>query len=108
MLGNADVFFLMIEVNGERGGYIRLDRFNGENATFEISVTVYPKLYGRGIGSIALSLARRLQPAAMFDAEILPENIASRALFTKAGYRQVGKTRYQQGPSQSVAREPAT
>jgi UDP-2,4-diacetamido-2,4,6-trideoxy-beta-L-altropyranose hydrolase len=95
-LTNSDVFFLMIEVDGELGGYVRLDRLKSENATFEISVAVSPRLYGRGIGLVALSLVRRLQPAAEFDAEILPENAASRALFTRAGYRQVSDSRYRQ------------
>lgn len=93
------VLLLVIEAEGERGGYVRLDRLDSESAAFEISVAVCPKLHGRGLGSAALLLARRLQPDAVFDAEILPENFASRALFTRAGFRQMGEGRYQQRPA---------
>ena len=106
VLANPDVFFLLIEVDGERAGYVRLDRLKSENAAFEISVAVCPRLYGRGIGSAALSLARRLQPSAPFDAEILPENTASRLLFGKAGYQQVSETQFRQEPSHIAAGMP--
>jgi UDP-2,4-diacetamido-2,4,6-trideoxy-beta-L-altropyranose hydrolase len=99
ILADPDVFLLVIEVDGEQAGYVRLDRRKGEKAKFEISVAVCPKAHGRGVGSVALSLARRLQPGAVFDAEILPENIASRALFTRAGFHQVSENRYQQQSS---------
>ncbi len=95
-LANSDVILLVIEVDGTRGGFVRLDRLRGdtENIVFEISVAVCPRLHKRGVGSAALSLARRLLPAAVFDAEILPENAASQRLFARAGFRQVGVTRY--------------
>jgi UDP-2,4-diacetamido-2,4,6-trideoxy-beta-L-altropyranose hydrolase len=95
-LSDADKFLLLIEVGGERAGSIRLDRLNGKGPAFEISIAVCPHFHGRGIGSVALSLARRLLPAAAFDAEVLPENVASRALFARAGFRKVSATRYRQ------------
>lgn len=97
-LADAAIFLLLIEVNGERAGLVRLDRLKSEreNAAFEISVVVCPRLHGRGIASAALSLARRLQPVAVFDAEILPENAASQRLFARANFRKVSATCYRQ------------
>jgi UDP-2,4-diacetamido-2,4,6-trideoxy-beta-L-altropyranose hydrolase len=104
-LADADVFLLIIEVDGKYAGSMRLDRLKNEraNPVFAISIAVCPKLHRCGIGSVALSLARRLQPAAVFDAEILPENIASQALFARAGFRRVGATRYRQQLVRSVS-----
>lgn len=98
MLADQKVTFLVIEANCERAGYIRLDRLENQSKVFEISVAVCPNLHGRGIGSAALLLARRLRPGAVFDAEIRPENVVSQALFARAGFRQVGEGRYQQWP----------
>jgi len=39
-----------------------------------------------GIGRIALDFSRDLMPNAVFVAEVLPNNQASRALFQSAGY----------------------
>lgn len=102
MLANPEVYLLIIEVDGEDTGCIRLDRVkNGlANAVFEISIAVCPNVHGRGIGSVALSLARRLQQNAVFEAEILPGNIASQRLFAAAGFRQVDATRYRQQSAQ--------
>ncbi len=95
------VLLCVIDVDGENAGTVRLDRRFGNHAdpTFEVSIAVCPTLYGRGIGSAALALARRLHPLAVLDAEILAENIASKSLFTRAGYSQVDATRYRQQPS---------
>ncbi len=95
-LFDQNVFLLVIEVDGERSGFLRLDRLNSENLSFEISIAVCPMLHGRGVGSNALDLVRRLQPAAAFEAEISLANIASQKLFERAGYKNVGATRYRQ------------
>jgi UDP-2,4-diacetamido-2,4,6-trideoxy-beta-L-altropyranose hydrolase len=95
-LADANRFLLVVEAEGERAGSLRLDRLDIKNAAFEVSIAICPNFHGRGIGSAALSLARRLQPGAVFDAEILPDNVASRTLFLRAGFRKVGETRYRQ------------
>lgn len=97
-LADPGTFFLVIEIDAGPVGFVRLDRLNSDlaDANFEVSVAVCPKFHGRGIGSAALVLARRLNPAAVFDAEILPDNTASQALFVHAGYQRVGATRYRQ------------
>jgi L-amino acid N-acyltransferase YncA len=98
-LADQSAMLLVIEVNCERAGYIRLDRLSRPGVVCEISIAVCPNLHGRGIGSVALLLARRLQPSAIFDAKIQPENTASQALFARAGFRQVGERHYRQWPA---------
>jgi UDP-2,4-diacetamido-2,4,6-trideoxy-beta-L-altropyranose hydrolase len=97
-LADQNVMLLVIEANYERAGYIRLDRLKCASAVCEISIAVRPDLHGRGVGSAALLLARRLQPGAIFDAEVQPENAASQALFIRAGFLQVREGRYRQRP----------
>jgi UDP-2,4-diacetamido-2,4,6-trideoxy-beta-L-altropyranose hydrolase len=74
----------VIVCDGEAVGTLRLDRL--DSRSYEISIVVSTSFYGRGIGLAALMLARRLVPEALLKAEILPGNIRSEALFTKAGY----------------------
>jgi len=98
-LADQNVLFLVIEADRDRAGYVRLDKLHGKEAAFEISLAVRPQFYRHGVASAALKLARRVQPAAVFDAEILPDNIASKALFTRAGFRHVNGNHYQQVPA---------
>jgi UDP-2,4-diacetamido-2,4,6-trideoxy-beta-L-altropyranose hydrolase len=97
-IAHPDTCLCIVEVEGASAGTIRLDRHSDcqENAIFEVSVALEPRFYGRGIASAALSLARRLRPTALLYADILPENFRSKALFQRAGYSQVGITRYRQ------------
>jgi UDP-2,4-diacetamido-2,4,6-trideoxy-beta-L-altropyranose hydrolase len=99
-LADSDRLLSVIEADGNRAGMIRLDRLKKEPAgvVFEISIAVCPPLHGRGIATTALALARRLQPRAVFEAEVLAGNLASQALFRKAGFRQVSPTRFRQWP----------
>jgi UDP-2,4-diacetamido-2,4,6-trideoxy-beta-L-altropyranose hydrolase len=96
IFADQDVFLLLIEANGERVGSLRLDRLKSDDPSFEISIAVCPTRHARGIASGALSLARRLEPAAVFEAEISPANVASQKLFERAGFRSVGAARYRQ------------
>jgi RimJ/RimL family protein N-acetyltransferase len=45
-----------------------------------------------------LELAARVAPGRILEAEILPGNDASLALFERAGYRQVEKTLFKRVP----------
>jgi len=78
----------VIVYDGEAVGTLRLDRL--DSLAYEISIVVSTSFYGRGVGLAALELARRLVPEAHLKAEILPGNIRSEALFTKAGYLPKG------------------
>jgi UDP-2,4-diacetamido-2,4,6-trideoxy-beta-L-altropyranose hydrolase len=104
-LADQNVFLLLIETDGERVGSLRLDRLDSDNPSFEISIAVCPTHHGRGVGSGALSLARRLQPAAVFEAEISPGNTASQKLFERADFRKVGATRYRELPDHTQLAE---
>lgn len=78
----------IIEYNGAPAGVLRLDRRMGIAAgeVCEVSIYIAPELGGRGIGGAALAALRRIAPRAVLIAHVLPENKASHALFSKAGY----------------------
>ncbi len=86
----------VIESGGEPVGTLRLDQLSGDNEAilYEVSIAVDAAHANRGIGSAALGLIRRLMPAAQFEADIAPENIASQRAFAHAGYQPLGGRRY--------------
>ncbi|MGE3149760.1 MAG: GNAT family N-acetyltransferase, partial [Pseudorhodoplanes sp.] len=94
VLENDDRLLAIAEANGERAGMVRLDRVGRDPDTFEVSIAVDQARHGRGFGKAVLALARRLAPGADFIANVLPQNRASVALFTAAGYRQESGDRY--------------
>jgi UDP-2,4-diacetamido-2,4,6-trideoxy-beta-L-altropyranose hydrolase len=77
---------LIVMQDGQPAGMLRLDRV--EAGIRKISILTAPGHYRRGIGSAALQLARRFIPAGDLHAEVLPGNVASHALFRRAGYRE--------------------
>ncbi len=87
-LKNPASLLNVIVREGEPVGTVRLDRL--DDASYEISIVLGTQFYGQGIGLAALELARRIVPEARVKAEILPGNIRSEALFTKAGYQPQG------------------
>jgi RimJ/RimL family protein N-acetyltransferase len=91
---------LVIEVDGTRAGMLRLDRqpCQDDAPRDEIAIAVDSSYGNRGVGSAALALARRLMPAAVFDAEITSDNVASQRAFARAGFRRVGDNLYRSRP----------
>jgi UDP-2,4-diacetamido-2,4,6-trideoxy-beta-L-altropyranose hydrolase len=87
----------MIRVDGRPAGMLRLDRREAE-ASWEISILVAPEFQGMGVGGAALALARELAPGVPLDAAIHPENVASRAMFARAGYAATGDDWYRSLP----------
>jgi UDP-2,4-diacetamido-2,4,6-trideoxy-beta-L-altropyranose hydrolase len=100
-LGDENIVLTIIEADGQSAGMVRLDREsrNGDVARYAVSIAVSPNFRGRGIGSAALRLVRRVMPVALLDAVILPANTASKALFLKAGFVPIGEDHYENSPS---------
>lgn len=87
-LQNSGSLLSVIVCDGEDVGSVRLDRQDA--LSYQISIVISDSCYGQGLGLAALDLARRLVPEAWINAEILPGNSRSEALFTKAGYSPTG------------------
>jgi ribosomal protein S18 acetylase RimI-like enzyme len=79
---------LLGAVEGEPAGHVRLD-WSGEDRgrpQYLVSIVTAPGWYRLGIGRALLAGIRALAPGAHFLAKVLPDNLASVALFRKAGY----------------------
>ncbi|MBI3759765.1 MAG: UDP-2,4-diacetamido-2,4,6-trideoxy-beta-L-altropyranose hydrolase [Deltaproteobacteria bacterium] len=94
-LSSLDRLLMIIEVEGARAGMLRLDR---GAATDRISIAVDPDYHRRGIGAASLALATRVSPGRPLEAEVLPENRASMALFAEAGFRKVDSNLFRREP----------
>jgi UDP-2,4-diacetamido-2,4,6-trideoxy-beta-L-altropyranose hydrolase len=90
----GDRLLTIIEADEQPAGMVRLDRSDGESASFEISIAIDTARHGEGIGAAALSLVRSMMPAAELIAHVKPENESSLRLFERAGYRPIGGDRY--------------
>jgi UDP-2,4-diacetamido-2,4,6-trideoxy-beta-L-altropyranose hydrolase len=91
-LNDPNRILMLIRTETQPAGMIRLDRVGP--AAFEVSIAIDENLHGRGIGSAGLALVRRFAPGADLIATVLPENRASLALFSAAGYRAESSDRY--------------
>jgi RimJ/RimL family protein N-acetyltransferase len=89
VLADPERTLCIVRADGSPCGMLRLDRLPGEMPAFEVSVLIAEPHRGRGLGRAALALARRLAPGARLDAEVHPENTASREAFAAAGYVRV-------------------
>ncbi len=94
ILDDEDRMLMVIDVDGEAVGMVRLDRKLGSRTIFEISIAIDERRHGERIASGALALVRRLAPGADLLATVLPQNEKSLALFAAAGYRPEGDNRY--------------
>ncbi|HXX03627.1 MAG TPA: UDP-2,4-diacetamido-2,4,6-trideoxy-beta-L-altropyranose hydrolase [Xanthobacteraceae bacterium] len=99
-LADSDIILAIVELNGKPAGMVRLHRGRGAYgvAQHTISIAISPEVRRRGVGSAALALVRRLKPAALLDAEILPANAGSQAMFLKAGFCHVSGNNYRCQP----------
>ncbi len=91
VLADPDRMLLMVCEATRPVGVLRFDAVRG--GAREISIYLDPGLQGRGHGRAALALARRLFPAIAIEAEVLPDNAASRRAFAAAGFAAVSDTR---------------
>ena len=101
-LVDPDCILSVILHGGAPVGVLRLDRLESEDA-FEVSILVAPACQRLGIGTAALTLARRLMPRAEYRAKVLPDNASSHALFSAAGYSRRGGRYVSMPRAQSTA-----
>ena len=99
-LASPDKLLFIIEANGGSVGSVRLDRLTDEDGLprHEVSIAIQPDFYDRGFGLAALRLVRALVPGAVLDATIFPENKASLALFSGAGFIALAPDLYRHRP----------
>ncbi|MGD2131238.1 MAG: UDP-2,4-diacetamido-2,4,6-trideoxy-beta-L-altropyranose hydrolase [Maricaulaceae bacterium] len=90
--------FEIIEADGVPAGVVRLDREPRRDEAYKISILVAPNAQGKGVARAALEAAGRLLPDAEIVAEVLAGNAASRKLFVRAGYAQVGPEEFRRSP----------
>lgn len=90
-LDNPNRLLLIAEFDAAPAGMLRFDRAADG---FVVSIAVDSARHGQGIGGAMLALARRLVRHRDLIATVLPENSASLALFTAAGYRPAGPNLY--------------
>ena len=94
---HEDYFLFIVNAeNNEKNGVVRLDKIYVEN--YLISIFVAPDKHGKGIGLIGLKLVDLCFPSMRIQATVLPENIPSQRLFTKAGYQQVAQNKFIREP----------
>ena len=87
---------MIAEADGRRAGMLRIDK---GDAADRISIAVDRSFHRQGIGSSVLALAAQLRPRRVLEAEVLPGNKASLALFGGAGYRQVDQRLFRREPA---------
>lgn len=87
-LARTDRHLLIGELDNQPIGVLRYDVVN---EVAEVSIYLVPGCGGRGLGTALLKegnawMARHLPQVTTLSAKILPDNIASRKSFAKAGY----------------------
>lgn len=92
-------YLMIILCDGRPAGVLRLDRIDRRDPdSMEISIGVAPELRSQGIATAALQTCHRLCARQRLLGEVLPGNVASHALFRRAGYRQKSETIYVREP----------
>jgi RimJ/RimL family protein N-acetyltransferase len=100
VLADPNVELMLVEADAAPAGMVRLDRLPDEHGSphYEVSIAICAAFQGRGIAAAALRLVRSLKPTAVLEAEILPANTGSIALFRRAGYAHIAGNRYHSVP----------
>jgi UDP-2,4-diacetamido-2,4,6-trideoxy-beta-L-altropyranose hydrolase len=113
---SEDASLLIIEVDGEAAGILRLDPVCPDKPTLHllVSILVASSWRGRGVAKVALDTAHRLWPEATFVASVKAENDASHRLFRAAGYiprdgeinySRLSELRSEENPNTQMARK---
>jgi len=89
-LADPTRLFEIASVRDRPAGVVRLDRRDPRDGVgppcYEVSIFAVPGMSGNGVGKAMLAYVRAALPWARLQAEILPGNDASHALFSVAGY----------------------
>jgi len=104
MLGFPEHMVLIAE--SERGplGVVRFDGIKGDDLALAVSITIAPKHRGQGLARGILSEACASMSDYTIHAEVRKENRASRRLFARCGFDEIGRS----GDFLSYRREPVT
>jgi UDP-2,4-diacetamido-2,4,6-trideoxy-beta-L-altropyranose hydrolase len=99
-LADPDKLLFIVEADYVSVGTVRLDRLADEDglARHEVAIAIHPDFYDRGFGLAALRFVRALVPGAVLDATVFPENRASLALFSSAGFIALAPDLYRNRP----------
>ena len=99
-LNQPDDYFYIIKQRSTESpcGVLRLDRQSTNS--YLVSILVDPDHHGKGIGASALSIANNIFPDFSLHAVVLEDNIASKKIFEKAGYRKTTSERFIRKPIQ--------
>ncbi len=83
-------FYIAVDNNGDKIGHVRFDK---EDGSAEISVTIDPNKWGKGYGTLLVRIGTKKymkeNMVRKVRAEIKKGNIASEKIFEKAGYKKV-------------------
>ena len=68
-------------------GVVRFDSIGGDVMTYRVSITMAPQFRGRKLARGVLAEACRLMQESTLLAEIRPDNIASKTIFERCGFK---------------------
>lgn len=92
-LADPHRILLIVSHAGQSVGHVRFDLMDGDAPNQRVSIALAPYFRGRGLGAAVLAngiQARRAkEPGAIFHAEIHNDNLASRRIFERCGFRHV-------------------
>ncbi|RKF19648.1 UDP-2,4-diacetamido-2,4,6-trideoxy-beta-L-altropyranose hydrolase [Alginatibacterium sediminis] len=92
-LSDKNYHLYMVSSKDTQLGMLRLD-WLVEFSAYEVSIVTPDSSKRLGVAKAALELAIILMPKTDFYATILPQNVASLALFRKQGFQYIGNNRF--------------
>lgn len=95
----ADYMFIVLDAsNGEKVGFVRLDRKSRNN--YLVSILIASRFKGRGFASATLAYVNDIFSDLNLFATVLKANIASQKLFQRAGYRRLTTEKFVRAASE--------
>ena len=92
VLSDPSISLYIVLFNGEKAGYVRVD---GAVSSSEVSILISRNFRGRKLAVNALKALMSRYPEIRFCADVAPGNFASRRVFKRAGFRKIGRRRYE-------------